>query len=66
METPCVNICLLDDNSGLCVGCGRTGDEIARWVDMTPDQRRAIMNRLPERLEHMENLAKADADGPSP
>jgi uncharacterized protein len=66
LETPCVNICLLDDKSGLCVGCGRTGDEIARWADMTPEQRRAIMNRLPERLEYMESLAEADADGPSP
>ena len=65
METPCVNICLLDDKSGFCVGCGRTGDEIARWVDMTPEQRRDIMNKLPERLERMERMAVAAADGPS-
>ncbi|WP_244500106.1 DUF1289 domain-containing protein [Methyloceanibacter superfactus] len=36
METPCINICLLDDKSGLCVGCGRSGEEIAGWVDMRP------------------------------
>ena len=47
------------------MGCGRSGDEIARWVDITPEQRRAIMNRLPERLERMERMAEAEADGPS-
>ena len=29
LETPCVNICLLDNETGLCVGCGRTLAEIA-------------------------------------
>lgn len=60
METPCVNICLLDDKSGLCVGCGRSGNEIARWVEMTAKQRRAIMETLPERLERMERLAETE------
>jgi predicted Fe-S protein YdhL (DUF1289 family) len=60
LETPCVNICLLDETSGLCVGCGRTGDEIARWVEMTPAQRSAIMAVLPERLERLERLTEAE------
>ncbi len=29
---PCVKICTLDARSGLCLGCGRTLDEIARWI----------------------------------
>jgi predicted Fe-S protein YdhL (DUF1289 family) len=60
LETPCVNICLLDETSGLCVGCGRTGDEIARWVEMTPAQRSAIMAVLHERLERLERLTEAE------
>jgi len=60
LETPCVNICLLDDISGLCVGCGRTTGEIAGWASMTPDQRRAIMAILPDRLELLEGLAEAE------
>ena len=58
METPCVNVCLLDERSGLCVGCGRSGDEIANWVSMTPGQQRAIMAVLPERLERMQRRAE--------
>jgi len=60
LETPCVNVCLLDEMSGLCVGCGRSGDEIAGWVEMTPAERRAIMATLPERLERLERQAEAE------
>ena len=63
LETPCVNICLLDDRSGLCVGCGRSGNEIALWVDMTPEQRRTVMKTLPKRLERLERMAESDGSG---
>lgn len=64
METPCVNICMLDDASGLCIGCGRCGDEIARWAEMAPEQRRAVMNMLPERLDRMERTLEAPGAKP--
>jgi len=60
LETPCINVCLLDERSGLCVGCGRSGDEIARWVEMTPAERRAIMAALPKRLARLERQAEAE------
>ncbi|MDJ0512164.1 MAG: DUF1289 domain-containing protein [Methyloceanibacter sp.] len=59
METPCVNICLLDQTSGLCIGCGRSGNEIADWVNMSPTERRAIMATLPERLRRLEDETAA-------
>jgi predicted Fe-S protein YdhL (DUF1289 family) len=60
LETPCINVCLLDETSGLCVGCGRSGGEIARWAEMTAGERRAIMAILPERLERLERQAEAE------
>jgi predicted Fe-S protein YdhL (DUF1289 family) len=60
LETPCVDICLLDGPSGLCIGCGRSGEEIAAWAGMTPAERRAIMDILPERLERLERQKKAE------
>lgn len=50
---------MLDDVSGFCIGCGRSGDEIAGWVDMSPAERRAIMAALPERLRQLERDAEA-------
>jgi predicted Fe-S protein YdhL (DUF1289 family) len=51
LETPCVNICLLDADLGLCVGCGGTIEEISRWATMSDQERRAIMAGLPARIE---------------
>jgi predicted Fe-S protein YdhL (DUF1289 family) len=49
IESPCVKICTLDALSGLCLGCGRTIDEIARWGAMSADERARIMRELPDR-----------------
>jgi hypothetical protein len=46
-----VNVCLLDSELGLCVGCGRTIDEIASWASISDAERAAIMAALPARLE---------------
>lgn len=49
IETPCAKICTLDARQGICLGCGRTLDEIARWGSMTGAERSRIMNELSER-----------------
>ena len=50
IESPCVKICTLDARSGLCLGCGRTIDEIARWIAMSAAERRRVIGELPGRL----------------
>lgn len=40
--TPCIGICKLDDR-GFCLGCLRTGDEIARWRGLPDSERRRMM-----------------------
>ena len=51
MDTPCINLCHLNKDTGFCDGCGRSGNEIAIWIRLTPAERRAIMALLPERLQ---------------
>ena len=41
--TPCIGICRLDPR-GYCVGCQRTGDEIARWRGMSDAERLHVMD----------------------
>jgi predicted Fe-S protein YdhL (DUF1289 family) len=55
IETPCIKVCIVEPQSGLCLGCGRTLDEIARWTAISDGERTRIMAELPHRLEAMRN-----------
>ena len=55
-SSPCVLICAFDPASGLCMGCGRSGAEIGRWVAMSEAERLALMAHLPERFEQVPSL----------
>ena len=46
VESPCVSVCRLENQ--VCVGCGRTVDEVVNWYDMTDDEKQAVLNRLDE------------------
>ncbi|MFT3989615.1 DUF1289 domain-containing protein [Aestuariivirga sp.] len=50
IETPCIKVCVIDPETGFCIGCGRTGMEIGGWLGLSADERRAIMAALPERV----------------
>ncbi len=50
IETPCVKICVIEPETGYCIGCGRTRMEISDWIAMTPLARHGIILALPERV----------------
>lgn len=50
IPSPCIRVCTMDPRSGICAGCGRTLDEIARWSTMDEVERRAVMHLLDRRL----------------
>jgi uncharacterized protein len=50
IETPCIKICVVEPETGFCIGCGRTRGEIAAWLGMAPDERHRVMEGLPERV----------------
>ena len=41
--TPCTGVCTLGGD-GLCMGCHRTGAEIARWGQMNDNERLRMMD----------------------
>ena len=49
IATPCIKVCVVDDESGLCLGCLRTLAEIAAWSGYSDAERAAIMDELPDR-----------------
>jgi predicted Fe-S protein YdhL (DUF1289 family) len=60
-STPCIKVCTLDPETGLCEGCGRTREEIARWFRLPEEERLRIMAELPERMRQA-FLAAAGGD----
>jgi uncharacterized protein len=50
IETPCNRVCVVDPVLRLCIGCGRSLDEIARWTEFTGAERLRIMAQLPARV----------------
>lgn len=49
VPSPCVSVCVMDANSGLCQGCWRTLDEIAAWSTMSDAGKRATWGRIAQR-----------------
>lgn len=46
VPSPCVGVCMVDDDTGACVGCERTIDEITDWHRRTATERAAVWLRL--------------------
>ncbi len=50
ISSPCILICSIDDKTGYCFGCGRTGEEIADWMNYSEKLRLSIMSSLEQRM----------------
>jgi predicted Fe-S protein YdhL (DUF1289 family) len=46
VASPCIGVCKLDPVTKLCLGCHRSVAEISSWLDLSEDERRAIIARL--------------------
>ena len=49
IPSPCENVCQMNPQTGYCIGCLRTLDEIADWLEMTDAQKIEVLARLDER-----------------
>jgi predicted Fe-S protein YdhL (DUF1289 family) len=49
IASPCNKVCVVNEATGLCRGCYRTLDEIARWGAMSDEERTAVLGVLPAR-----------------
>ena len=59
IKTPCIKVCVVDGESGLCMGCYRKLTEVAGWARLSDAERDAVMAELPGRrsLIRSEKLA---------
>jgi predicted Fe-S protein YdhL (DUF1289 family) len=49
IKTPCVKVCVVDGESGLCMGCYRKLNEVAGWAKFSDAERETIMGELKDR-----------------
>ncbi len=52
-DSPCIRVCLLHPEEKICIGCLRTGAEIAAWSELSREERRALLEALPERASRL-------------
>lgn len=50
VPSPCISVCRMSEQTGLCEGCYRTLDEIRDWSSADDSARRAIWQRIEQRL----------------
>jgi len=50
VDSPCVNVCTLDARK-VCIGCGRSIEEIAVWSRLGDEERRAVCERAQARKQ---------------
>ncbi len=49
MNSPCIQYCQIDQDTGLCAGCLRSLEEIAGWTHFSEEERANIMSDLSSR-----------------
>jgi len=47
--SPCVSICVLDSDTGYCLGCLRSRDEIQGWPRLSAGQKQQLLDELEQR-----------------
>ena len=58
IKTPCVKVCVVDGQTGHCLGCGRNLGEIARWARFSDAERDQVMAALPARIDALKAAGK--------
>jgi predicted Fe-S protein YdhL (DUF1289 family) len=54
VPSPCISLCEMAPDTGLCKGCLRTIDEIIGWSAAGDDYKRAVWSEIRRREANME------------
>jgi predicted Fe-S protein YdhL (DUF1289 family) len=45
-DTPCIAICSTSQGDAQCKGCGRSFEEVQRWTELSPAEKRTVWRRI--------------------
>ena len=46
VKSPCTNICKMSTDGKLCIGCGRSMEEIVNWAYLSNDEKEKIIQKI--------------------
>lgn len=58
VPSPCISVCRMSADSGLCEGCFRTLDEIRLWGTLPDEKKRAIWRQIEQRVAPLLSAAQ--------
>lgn len=64
IASPCINVCRIDEATGLCAGCYRTLEEIAAWSTATDDTKHRILRAVQARQRDAASASSLRAASP--
>ena len=50
VKSPCTNICTMSKDGKLCLGCGRSIDEITNWSYFSNKEKEKIIKKISDLL----------------
>lgn len=51
VESPCISVCAMKDDTGFCIGCYRTLEEIRGWWDLDNAAKNKVVEATLERQQ---------------
>ena len=51
IESPCINICKINTDSGLCMGCCRDEFEVFNWINFSDKEKELILSKIKSRVK---------------
>ncbi|MCR9220654.1 MAG: DUF1289 domain-containing protein [Alphaproteobacteria bacterium] len=60
IPSPCIGVCALDPQTGRCLGCLRTGEEIREWPRADNPRRYEILQDLKARRIESGRVSESD------
>ncbi len=58
VPSPCIKVCVVDGQTGWCLGCARALSEIGGWLHMDKGSKQAVVDKLSERKDELRKLGK--------
>ena len=65
VDSPCTQVCTLDAESGWCLGCLRSIDEVAAWGALDDAGKQRVLAALPARRATLPALDVAHEQRPA-